>query len=99
MTRVPGVPRIRLVVALDRDGAARPAGMSDVPAFPFPAIRGLTDSILELVGRRDMVGAGLRDRLIPCSGVVRPDGVGEGVGLRLEPGRSGPAVARLVMVG
>lgn len=95
------MPKIRLVVALDSDGAARPAGPSDAAAaFPLPAIRGLTDSILELVGLLDIGGAGLLDRVAPRSGLALPEGVGEGfVLVRLEIGRSGNAVARRVIVG
>jgi hypothetical protein len=60
VTRVPGVPRIRLVVAFDKEGAVRPVSVRGT--LPLPATRGLTDSMLELVGRRDNGGAGLRER-------------------------------------
>jgi hypothetical protein len=100
VTRVPGVPSIRLVVALDMDGATRPAGISDATALPLPAILGLTDSMLELVGLLAIEGAGLRDRIMPRSGLVPRETAGEGlVFVRLEIGRAGISVARRVIVG
>lgn len=87
MTLVPGVPRIRRVVAFDREGAVRPTDASGRTVLPFPITRGLVvDSILEFVGRLDIGGAAI---LVDRSGVVRPDGVGDGLVWVLRyPGRS-----------
>lgn len=89
---------MRRVVALLREGAARVAVISDLTALPLPATRGLdVDSILEFVGRLDIGGAPIRT---PLSGVVLPDGVGDGfVFVRRYPGRSGTVVFRRTKVG
>ena len=82
------------------DGATRPAGVSDATALPLPAILGLTDSMLELVGRLDIGGAGLRDLAMPRSGLVPREAAGEGlVFVRLDMGRVGISVARRVIAG
>lgn len=80
------------MVAFDNDGAVRLTDVSERTALPLPTTRGfVVDSILELVGRLDIGGAAI---LVDLSGVVRPDGVGDGfVLVRRYPGRSGIRVA------
>lgn len=78
---------MRRVAVLDKEGAVRAVGISGLTILPLPVTRGFEmDSMLELVGRLDMGGAPIRP---DGSGVVRPEGVGEGLVLvRRKPGLS-----------